>query len=128
MGLYVFACGLSAYSAAIFHLATHAFSKHYCFLSAGSVIHAINGEQDINRMGGIYNKIPFTYAMMWIGSLALAGIFPFSGFYSKDAILEAALNGTYVGLFAYVIGLLSAFLTALYSWRLIIMVFMVKLR
>lgn len=123
LGYMFFACGLSAYSAAIFHLATHAFFKALLFLSAGSVIHAINGEKDINRMGGIYNKIPFTYAMMWIGSLALAGIFPFSGFYSKDAILEAALNGTYVGLFAYVIGLLSAFLTALYSWRLIIMVF-----
>lgn len=123
LGYMFFACGLSAYSAAIFHLATHAFFKALLFLSAGSVIHAINGEQDITRMGGIYKKIPFTYVMMWIGSLSLAGVFPFSGFYSKDSILESALNGTYIGSFAYVIGLLSAFLTALYSWRLIIMVF-----
>lgn len=123
LGYMFFACGLSAYSAAVFHLVTHAFFKALLFLSAGSVIHAINGEQDITRMGGIYKKIPFTYVMMWIGSLALAGVFPFSGFYSKDAILESALNGTYIGAFAYGIGLLSAFLTALYSWRLIIMVF-----
>ena len=78
LGYMFFACGVSAYSGAIFHLATHAFFKALLFLSAGSVIHAMHYEQDIQKMGGLWKKIPFTYAMMWIGSLALAGFPPFA--------------------------------------------------
>lgn len=125
LGYMFFACGVSAYSAAIFHLLTHGFFKALLFLGAGSVIHAMSGEQDIRHMGGIWRKIPFTYSMMWIGSLALAGIFPFSGYYSKDAILEAAYaSSSSAGLVAYWLGIIAAFMTAFYSWRLIIVSFM----
>jgi NADH-quinone oxidoreductase subunit L len=129
LGYMFFACGLSAYSPAIFHLATHAFFKALLFLSAGSVIHAMHHEQDIRKMGGIYKKIPFTYAMMWIGSLALAGFWPFAGFYSKDTILESAFmsHSPYAKL-AFVLGLASAFLTAFYSWRLLFLTFHGKTR
>lgn len=124
LGYMFFACGVSAYSAGIFHLMTHGFFKALLFLGAGSVIHAMSDEQDIRKMGGIWKKIPFTYAMMWIGSLALAGIFPFAGFYSKDTILEAAMaSSSAFGESAYFIGLLAAIFTAFYSWRLIIMSF-----
>jgi NADH-quinone oxidoreductase subunit L len=124
LGYMFFACGVSAYSAGIFHLATHAFFKALLFLGAGSVIHAMHHEQDIRKMGGLYKKIPFTYAMMWIGSLALAGFPPFAGFYSKDVILEAAfMSHAPFAKFAYCLGLLAAFLTAFYSWRLLFMVF-----
>lgn len=129
LGYMFFAAGMSAYSAAIFHLMTHAFFKALLFLGAGSVIHAMSGEQDMRKMGGIWRTIPYTYALMWIGSLALAGIgidgvFGFAGFYSKDLILEAAIgSGSSVGLLAYILGLIAAFMTAFYSWRLIIMTF-----
>lgn len=124
LGYMFFACGVSAYSAGIFHLMTHGFFKALLFLGAGSVIHAMSDEQDIRKMGGIWKMIPFTYAMMWIGSLALAGVFPFAGFYSKDIILESAYAaGTTVGVTAYWMGILAAIFTAFYSWRLIIMVF-----
>jgi len=124
LGYMFFACGVSAYSAAIFHLATHAFFKALLFLGAGSVIHAMHHEQDIQKMGGIWKKIPITYAMMWIGSLALAGFPPFAGFYSKDVILEAAyMSHSDFGKFAYVLGIMAAFLTAFYSWRLIFLAF-----
>ncbi len=124
LGYMFFACGVSAYSAGIFHLMTHGFFKALLFLGAGSVIHAMSDEQDMRKMGGIWKKIPFTYVMMWIGSLALAGIFPFAGFYSKDTILEAAIaSNTTFGSSAYIIGLLAAIFTAFYSWRLIIMSF-----
>jgi NADH-quinone oxidoreductase subunit L len=108
---------------------THAFFKALLFLGAGSVIHACSGEQDIRKMGGLWTKIPFTYIMMWIGSLALAGIYPFAGYYSKDVILEAAYasNSEY-GMFAYWAGIIAAFCTAFYSWRLIILVFHGKFR
>ena len=121
LGYMFFACGVSAYSAAIFHLMTHAFFKALLFLGAGSVIHALHHEQDIRKMGGIWKKIPETHAMMWIGSLALAGIFPFAGYYSKDIVLESAFaaHGQY-GVFAYWLGILAAFMTAFYSWRLLI--------
>lgn len=124
LGYMFFACGVSAYGAGVFHLMTHAFFKALLFLGAGCVIHAMSDEQDIRKMGGIWKKIPMTYALMWIGSLALAGVYPFAGFFSKDMILEAAYasNAPYAN-FAFIIGLLVAFLTALYSWRLIIMVF-----
>lgn len=124
LGYMFFALGVSAYGAAMFHLMTHAFFKALLFLGAGSVIHAMSDEQDMRKMGGIWKKIPFTYALMWIGSLALAGIPPFAGFYSKDIVLEAAwASQSDVGLYAYWIGVAAAFITAFYSWRLIIMTF-----
>ena len=90
LGYMFFAAGVSAYGAAIFHLFTHAFFKALLFLCAGSVIHAMSDEQDMRKMGGIWKMIPLTYGLMWIGSLALAGIPPFAGFFSKDIVLEAA--------------------------------------
>ncbi|MDA8676115.1 NADH-quinone oxidoreductase subunit L [Alphaproteobacteria bacterium] len=124
LGYMFFAAGVSAYPAAMFHLTTHAFFKALLFLGAGSVIHAMSDEQDMRNMGGIWYKIPFTYAMMWIGSLALAGIPFFAGYYSKDMILEAAYAAhTPIGNFAWVMGIAAAFLTAFYSWRLLMMTF-----
>lgn len=129
LGYMFFACGVSAYAAGIFHLMTHAFFKALLFLGAGSVIHAMSDEQDMRKMGGIWKMIPYTYAMMWIGSLALAGIFPFAGFYSKDLILESAMaSRSEFGASAYYIGLAAAVLTAFYSWRLIMMTFHGKSR
>lgn len=124
LGYMFFACGVSAYNAAIFHLFTHGFFKALLFLGAGSVIHAMSGEQDMRKMGGIWRKIPYTYACMWIGSLALAGIPLFAGFYSKDAIIESAwFAGTTHGYFAYAMGIAAALMTAFYSWRLLFMTF-----
>jgi NADH-quinone oxidoreductase subunit L len=121
LGYMFFAAGVGAYQVAMFHLFTHAFFKALLFLGAGSVIHAMSDEQDIRRMGGIWSKIPVTYAVMWIGSLALAGIPFFAGYYSKDAILEAAFAAhSLVGGYAFLCGILAAFLTAFYSWRLLI--------
>jgi NADH-quinone oxidoreductase subunit L len=108
----------------MFHLMTHAFFKALLFLCAGSVIHAMSGEQDMRRMGGLWRRIPYTYALMWIGSLALAGIPIFAGYYSKDVILEAAFaSHSFVGEYAFFLGIFAAFLTAFYSWRLLIMTF-----
>jgi NADH-quinone oxidoreductase subunit L len=124
LGYMFFAAGVSAYGAAMFHLFTHAFFKALLFLGAGSVIHAMSGEQDMRRMGGLWKKIPITYVLMWIGSLSLAGIPFFAGFYSKDSILAAAwASGTAVGRYSFCLGMFTAFLTAFYSWRLIIMTF-----
>jgi len=124
LGYMFFAAGVSAYSAGMFHLVTHAFFKALLFLGAGSVIHAMSDEQDMRKMGGIWKKIPVTYALMWVGSLALAGIWPFAGYFSKDVILESAYAaGTGAGGYAFWLGILAAFLTAFYSWRLIIMAF-----
>jgi NADH-quinone oxidoreductase subunit L len=124
LGYMFFACGVSAYSAGIFHLMTHAFFKALLFLGAGSVIHAMSDEQDMRKMGGIWKMIPVTYVLMWIGSLALAGIPPFAGFYSKDIVLEAAYAAkTGVGFYAFWLGIAAAFLTAFYSWRLLLMTF-----
>jgi NADH-quinone oxidoreductase subunit L len=124
LGYMMFACGCSAYSAAFFHLVTHAFFKALLFLGAGSVIHAMSDEQNMEKMGGIYRLIPFTYVMMWIGTLALAGVPFFAGYFSKDAIIEAAYaSGTVSGFFAFMCGLIVAALTALYSLRLLILVF-----
>ncbi|MCA1939587.1 MAG: NADH-quinone oxidoreductase subunit L [Caenispirillum bisanense] len=124
LGYMFFAIGVSAYQAAIFHLMTHAFFKALLFLGAGSVIHAMSDEQDIRKMGGIWKHIKLTYAMMWIGSLALAGVPFFAGYFSKDMILEAAYGAhTGVGQFAFWIGIAAAFMTAFYSWRLLILVF-----
>jgi NADH-ubiquinone oxidoreductase chain 5 len=124
LGYMVFACGLSNYSVSMFHLINHAYFKALLFLSAGSVIHALNDEQDMRRMGGLLQVLPYTYVMILIGSLALMG-FPFlTGFYSKDVILEIAyakysLHGT----FAHWLGVLSAGITAFYSFRLIYFTF-----
>ena len=124
LGYMFFALGVSAYGAAVFHLFTHAFFKALLFLGAGSVIHAMSHEQDMRKMGGVWKKIPFTYSMMWIGNLALAGVPLFAGYYSKDAILESAFaDHSLVGMFAFVLGIAAAFLTAFYSWRLLFMTF-----
>ena len=124
LGYMFFAAGVSAYSASIFHLFTHGFFKALLFLAAGSVIHAMSGEQDMRKMGGLWNKIPLTYALFWIGSLALAGMPFFAGFYSKDAILEVAWGAhSGVGNYAFTAGLIAAVFTAFYSWRLLFMTF-----
>jgi len=124
LGYMFFACGVSAYSAGIFHLTTHAFFKALLFLGAGSVIHAMSDEQDMRKMGGIWKLIPVTYALMWIGNLALAGIPPFAGYFSKDIVLEAAwASHTVIGQYAFWLGILAAFLTAFYSWRVLFMTF-----
>jgi len=124
LGYMFFATGVGAYNVAMFHLFTHAFFKALLFLGAGSVIHSFNDEQNINKMGGIYKHLPYTYVLMMIGTLALTG-FPFlSGFYSKDLIIEFSyLKGNTVGYFACAIGIFTALLTSIYSWRLIFKTF-----
>ena len=124
LGYMFFAAGVGAYNVAMFHLFTHAFFKALLFLGSGSVIHAFKDEQDINNMGGVWKKLPYTYTLMIIGTLALTG-FPFlSGFYSKDAIIEFAyLKGNTSGYYAAGIGIFTAFLTSIYSWRLIFKTF-----
>ena len=124
LGYMFFAAGVGAYSVAMFHLFTHAFFKALLFLGSGSVIHSFQNEQDINKMGGIRKKLPYTYALMIIGTLALTG-FPFlSGYYSKDAIIEFAfLKGNTLGMYAAIIGVFTALLTSIYSWRLIFKTF-----
>ena len=124
LGYMFFAAGVGAYHVAIFHLFTHAFFKALLFLGSGSVIHSLSDEQDIRNMGGIWKQMPFTWIAMIVGTLALTG-FPFlSGYYSKDAIIEFAyLKGTNIGYFAASVGIITAFLTAIYSWRLIFKTF-----
>jgi len=127
LGYMVFACGLSNYHVGFFHLINHAYFKALLFLSAGSVIHAVSDEQDMRKMGGLVNLLPFTYCMMLIGSLALMG-FPFlTGFYSKDIILELTYSKyTLTGNFVYWLGLISAFFTSFYSFRLLYLTFWIK--
>ena len=124
LGYMFFAAGIGAYHVAMFHLFTHAFFKALLFLCSGSVIHAFKDEQDIRNMGGVWKKLPFTYFLMLIGTLALTG-FPFlSGFYSKDAIIEFAFfKNTIIGNYAASIGIITAFLTSIYSWRLLFKTF-----
>ena len=127
LGYMFFACGISAYSLAMFHLVTHAFFKALLFLGAGCVIHCLHHEQDCKKMGGLYKKLPVTFVFIIIGSIALMGIPPFAGYFSKDLILEYALsihsfNGTNI----YVLGCLGAFLTSVYSTRLIYLTFLNK--
>ena len=124
LGYMFFAAGVGAYHVAMFHLFTHAFFKALLFLGSGSIIHAFKDEQDIRNMGGVRKKLPYTYIFMLIGTLALTG-FPFlSGFYSKDAIIEFAyLRNTPLGNYAATIGIFTAFLTSIYSWRLIFKTF-----
>ena len=124
LGYMVFVCGLSAYPAAIFHLATHAFFKALLFLGAGSVIHAMHHEQDMREYGGLWKKIKFTYIIMWIGNLAIIGAPFFAGYYSKEAILAVAgVTAKPVADFAFWIGFTTAILTAFYSFRLMFMTF-----
>ena len=124
LGYMFFAAGVGAYHVAIFHLFTHAFFKALLFLGSGSVIHSFRNEQDIRLMGGVWKKLPYTWILMLIGTLALTG-FPFlSGYYSKDAIIEFAyLKNSTVGFYAAAIGILTAVLTSIYSWRLLFKTF-----
>lgn len=122
LGYMFVACGVSAYQVGIFHLVTHGFFKALLFLSAGSVIHACH-EQEILKMGGLAKKMPMTYANFWIGSLAIIGIFPLAGFYSKDLILESAYMAGEVGEFAFIMGITAAILTAIYSLKIIMVTF-----
>jgi NADH-quinone oxidoreductase subunit L len=128
LGYMFVACGVGAYTAAIFHLFTHAFFKALLFLGAGSVIHAMHHEQDMRNMGGLRAKIPTTWAMMLIGTLALTGVgIPhlggFAGFHSKDAIIEAAHAGHTLFNYAFWMLVIAAFMTSFYSWRLMFMTF-----
>lgn len=125
LGYMMFACGLSSYEVGMFHLSNHAFFKALLFLGSGSVIHAVSDEQDMRKLGGLKNTLPFSYAIMLIGSLALIG-FPFlSGFYSKDIILEVSFaKYSLQGHFSYILGCLAAFATAFYSTRVLFLVFL----
>ena len=119
LGYMFFAAGIGAYHVAIFLFFTHAFFKALLFLGAGSVIHAFKDEQDIRKMGGVWKKIPYTWILMLIGTLALTGFPLLSGFYSKDAIIEFAYyKNSNIGYYAMTVGVTTAFLTAIYSWRL----------
>jgi NADH-quinone oxidoreductase subunit L len=128
LGYMFLACGVGAFSAGIFHLMTHAFFKALLFLAAGSVIHAMGGEQDMNRMGGLSKKIPWTFGTMLVATMAIAGIPLFAGFFSKDAILFAAFQSETGGHLLYAFGLLTALLTSFYMFRLIFLTFHGKQR
>ncbi len=120
LGYMFFALGLGAFSAAMFHVTTHAFFKALLFLSAGSVIHALSGEQDIRKMGGLRKAIPVTYATFLIGTLAISGIPPLAGFFSKDSILAAAFEHNP---WLWGIGVATAFITCFYMFRLLFLTF-----
>src|SRR5574341_776186 len=121
LGYMFLGCGIGAYTAAIFHLMTHAFFKALLFLSAGSVIHALSGEQDIRKMGGLKHKIPWTHWLFFIGTVAIAGIPPLAGFWSKDEIMAHAFTHHYYVL--YGMAAIGAFLTAFYMFRLAYLTF-----
>ena len=123
LGYMFLALGTGATPAAVFHLVTHAFFKALLFLGAGSVIHGMGGEQDMSRMGGLRTRMPVTFATMAVGTLAIAGVFPFSGFFSKDEILWGAFAGPHAMPLLGVIGLVVALLTAFYTGRLVCMTF-----
>jgi NADH-quinone oxidoreductase subunit L len=125
LGLMFVALGVGAYSSGIFHMATHAFFKALLFLGAGSVIHAMGGEQDIRKMGGLKKYLPVTYATFFIGVLAISGIPPFAGFFSKDEILAHAFEANKI---AWAIALLASLLTAFYMFRLFFLTFFGKTR
>jgi NADH-quinone oxidoreductase subunit L len=121
LGYMFLACGVAAYSAAIFHLMTHAFFKALLFLAAGSVIHALSGEQDMRKMGGLKNRIPVTFYTMSAGVFAIAGIFPFAGFFSKDEILYQVFSfqaNPALGKVLWLVGLITAGMTSFYMFRL----------
>ena len=123
LGYMFLACGVGAYASGIFHLMTHAFFKGLLFLAAGSVIHAMGGEQDMMKMGGLRKKIPVTYWTMLIATLAIAGIPGFAGYFSKDAILEAAQSGPHANLILWLLGVAAALLTSFYMFRLVFLTF-----
>ena len=123
LGYMFLGCGVGAFGAGIFHLMTHAFFKALLFLSAGSVIHAMGGEQDMWHMGGLWKKIKITFWCMLFGTIAIAGFPPFAAFFSKDAILFAAYNSESGGKALYTVGLLAAVLTSFYMFRLIWLTF-----
>jgi NADH-quinone oxidoreductase subunit L len=118
LGYMFMACGVAAYSAGIFHLMTHAFFKGLLFLAAGSVIHAIGGEQDMRRMGGLRHHIPWTFLTMSVATFAIAGFPPLAGFFSKDEILWRAYSNPYGSWVYWLIGVITAFLTSFYMFRL----------
>jgi NADH-quinone oxidoreductase subunit L len=128
LGYMFLGCGVGAFSAGIFHLMTHAFFKALLFLSAGSVIHAMGGEQNMWHMGGLHNKIKITFWCMLFGTIAIAGFFPFAAFFSKDAILFAAFNSEHSGKALYAVGLLAAVFTSFYMFRLIWLTFFTEKR
>jgi len=128
LGYMFLALGVGAYWVAVFHLFTHAFFKALLFLCSGSVIHAMGGEQDMRFMGALKDKIPITYRTMWVGSIAIAGIPGFAGFFSKDEILWQAYSSPQGGLILYAVGLTTAGMTAFYMWRLMNMTFYGKSR
>ena len=128
LGYMFLACGVGAYSAGIFHLMTHAFFKGLLFLASGSVIHAMGGEQDMMKMGGLRKQIPVTFWTMLIGTIAIAGIPPFAGFFSKDQILFAAYAGPYANKALYALGITAALITSFYMFRLIFLTFFGKPR
>jgi NADH-quinone oxidoreductase subunit L len=123
IGYMFVAVGLGAYGAGLFHLMTHAFFKALLFMAAGIVIHALSDEQDIRRMGGLARRLPFTYRAFLVGALALAAVPPFAGFFSKDSILGSAANAGALGWGLWGVAAFGAFLTALYTFRLLIIVF-----
>ena len=123
LGYMFMACGVGAYAAGIFHLMTHAFFKGLLFLAAGSVIHAIGGEQDMRRMGGLRSYIPWTFLTMGIATLAIAGIPPLAGFWSKDEILWQAWSSPHGSWVLWLLGLVTAFITSFYMFRLLFMTF-----
>src|SRR6476646_1021891 len=123
LGYMFMACGAGAFSAGIFHLMTHAFFKGLLFLAAGSVIHAVGGEQDMRKMGGLRSYIPWTFLTMGIATLAIAGIPPLAGFWSKDEILWKAFSSEHGSWIYWLIGVITAFLTSFYMFRLLFMTF-----
>ena len=128
LGYMFLGLGVGAYAAGIFHLMTHAFFKGLLFLAAGSVIHAMGGEQDMRKMGGLRKKIPVTYWTMFAATLAIAGVPLFSGFFSKEAILDATKDGPHANLTLWVVGILGAMLTSFYMFRLLFLTFLGKPR
>jgi NADH-quinone oxidoreductase subunit L len=123
IGYMFLAVGIGAYATGMFHLLTHAFFKALMFLAAGIIIHALAGEQDLRRMGGLRRLMPFTYVAFLVGSLALVGVPPFSGFFSKDPILAGALDDGNLGYLLFALGAAGAFLTGLYTFRMIFLAF-----
>jgi NADH-quinone oxidoreductase subunit L len=123
LGYMMLACGVGAFAAGIFHVMTHAFFKALLFLGSGSVIHAMSNEQDMRVMGGLRKKLPITYSTFMVGTLAIAGVFPLAGFFSKDEILWKAFSSEGGGVLPWVIGFLAAGMTAFYMMRLVVLTF-----
>jgi NADH-quinone oxidoreductase subunit L len=123
IGLMVMACGVGAFQAGMFHLYTHAFFKACLFLGAGAVLHALAGEEDMRRMGGLAGRLPFTFGVFLLATLALCGLPPFAGFFSKDAILWSAYASTHGSPALWLVGTAASFLTAFYMFRAVFLTF-----